>query len=85
MHLDFGAQESMSAAVIAMLSTPLLLRAKHVRISADPGLGLHEAAALRTALTVFDEEGAVLASIVTLVANLLSHSSIPDGLSTDLD
>lgn len=54
----------------AISAAPLLLGAKRVRITAYPCLGFHEAAALGTALAVFDKEGTCLASIVALLADL---------------
>ena len=67
-----------------MSAAPLLLRAELVRISAHPRLGFHEAAAVGAALGVLNEEGAGLAGIVTLFANLGGNFTITNSLASSL-
>ena len=57
-------------AVEAMSTTPLLLRAQSVRVTAHPCLGLHEATTVSAALAIAVKQGTGLASAISLLSDL---------------
>jgi len=75
----------MSAGLTAISAAPFLLGTKRVGVAANPGFGFHETAAFGTTLAVFNKEWAILARVVTLVANLFRDLAIYNSLANIAD
>ena len=63
-------QVFMSAFLMVISATPLLLRTKHVGVPSNPGLSFHEAATVIATLAFMIKERTSLACVVTLFPNL---------------
>lgn len=59
----------MLAFLMAISATPLLLGAKHVRVSTYPRLSFHETPAARAALAFCVKKGASLTSVIAFFSD----------------
>lgn len=68
LHLHFGSH-FFEPEVVAhgMSATPFLQRAELIRVTTNPGLGLHVATTFTTALGIFNKGGAGLTCIKSFV------------------
>jgi len=71
----------MSGVGSAMSAAPLLLGTERIRIAANPGFGLHKAAAVLATFRLSIEEWTRLAGIVALLADLSRHFAVANCLT----